>query len=124
MSRSYQKLNKMDTKIDAFEWSLQAFERQGRLWLKWYSNSPFRDQEGQLFVYNGQGFPSAPANRDLAAWRWDSPDGEWDTGLIWGTGWHCARGAQSPYNSQYVSFCRVITDATMGPDVAKTVVSE
>lgn len=105
---------------DKYEWSLEAYENHGNLWLKWSTNSPFRDQQGQIYVYKGDSFPENPANTDLAKWNWDTNGNNWDTGLSWGTGWHCARGAQAPVNGPYVSFCRVVTNSSMGPNVAKS----
>jgi len=73
-----------------FTFKLEAFERRGNLWLKWSSDTPWRAQQGQIHVYNGNQFPNNPQD-DTREWRWDDIEGrEWDTGLNFGDGWHCA----------------------------------
>jgi hypothetical protein len=75
---------------ETYTWTLEAFEKQGRLWLQWTTTAPFRAQDGQITVYS-QGFPANPENNRVV-WKWDdqwSPDG-WDTLLVYGTDWYCA----------------------------------
>ena len=104
-----------------FEWTLNAYEKQGNLWLEWSTNSPFRAQQGQIHVYNS-GFPSNPQD-DTKAWSWDNVNQNqtihWDSGLRWGTGWNCAYIAEASENGPYKYFIQLTTDASMGPDVAK-----
>lgn len=102
-----------------YTWDLIAFEQQGNLWLKWSTNSPFRAQQGQIHVYKGTSFPSDPT-KDTAAWSWDNEhQPSWNTGLKWGTGWRCAYIAEASPNGPYVYFIQMVTNNTMGPDVAK-----
>ena len=101
-----------------FTWNLEAFEQKGNLWLKWSQTAPFRAQQGQIHVYKN-GFPSDPT-KDTAAWSWDNEhQPSWDTGLRWGTDWHCAYIAEASPNGPYRYFIQLITTNTMGPDVAK-----
>lgn len=104
-----------------FSWNLEAYESQGNLWLKWSTNAPFRAQQGQIHVYKG-GFPSDPT-KDTAAWAWDDK-GNWNTGLVWGTGWNCAYIAEAAPNGPYVYFIQLTTTNEMGPDVLKSDVVE
>jgi hypothetical protein len=107
------------TTSPGYTWTLEAYEYHGNLWLKWRTTAPFRAQQGQIHVYNS-GFPSNPQDQ-TKEWTWDNiPNSPWDTGLKWGIGWSCAWIAQtSPPNEHYVYIVKVVTDATMGPDVAK-----
>ncbi len=105
----------------SFKWELEAYESRGNLHLRWNTNSPFRAQQGQIRVYKGNSFPSNP-EADTAKWSWDDQNGGgsgWDTGLNWGKGWHCAYIAQSSPNGPNVSFLRLVTDESMGPNVTK-----
>ncbi|MBF03804.1 MAG: hypothetical protein CMP76_10960 [Flavobacterium sp.] len=103
-----------------FEWKLEAYQKQGNLWLRWSTNAPFRAQQGRIYVYKG-GFPANPTDNDKK-WTWDTDHNhDWDTGLVWGTGWNCAYIAEAPKNGPYVYFMKLTTDAKMGPDVAKVV---
>lgn len=100
-------------------WDLEAYEQQGRLWLKWSTNAPFRAQQGQIHVYKGTGYPSDPT-KDTEKWSWDNENtGGWNTGLAWGTGWKCAYIAEASPNGPYVYMIRLTTSSDMGPDVAK-----
>lgn len=102
-----------------FTWTLEAFEQQGNLWLKWSQTAPFRAQQGQIHVYSGDHFPSDPT-KETKAWSWDNEHKpSWDTGLKWGTGWHCAYIAEASPNGPYKYFIQLITTATQGPDIAK-----
>ena len=103
-----------------YSWELEAYENQGNLWLRSSTNSPFRAQQGQLHVYKDDDFPSDPQD-DTKAWIWDTDKraSNWDTGLSWGTGWHCAWIAEKPSNGPYTYAVKLITNASMGPDVAK-----
>ncbi|MEP0266873.1 hypothetical protein [Dokdonia sp.] len=102
-----------------YEWTLEAYENQGNLWLKWTTDAPFRAQQGQLHVYSGNDFPSNPQD-ETKAWKWDTDkNNPWDTGQRWGTGWHCAWIAEKPSNGPYTYVVKIITDSAMGPDVAK-----
>ncbi len=104
---------------NSYNWTLEAFEKQGNLFLKWSQDAPFRAQQGKIYVFSGDSF-SGP----IAAWQWDfrgdsqsfSP---WDSGLRWGTGWYCAYVAEAPSNGSYTPLVEIITDSTMGPDIAK-----
>jgi hypothetical protein len=102
-----------------FTWHVEAYEKKGNLWLKWGTNSPFRAQQGQIRVYKGDTFPENPEH-DTEEWAWDNDKKQdWDTGLRWGIGWHCAYIAQSSPNGPYVRFISFVTSKSMGPDVAK-----
>lgn len=101
-----------------FNFELKAYENQGNLWLKWDTTAPFRAQQGQIHVYKGSSFPSNP-QEDLKTWNWDDQKSPWDTGLQWGTGWHCAWVAQKPSNGPYTYVVKVITDKSMGKDIQK-----
>lgn len=102
-----------------YEWTLEAYENQGKLWLRWSTNAPFRAQQGQIHVYSGNTFPSDPQD-DPEKWLWDTDSkNPWNTGLTWGTGWHCAWIAEEPSNGPYTYVTRLITDSSMGPDIAR-----
>lgn len=102
----------------SFEWNLEAYQNQGNLWLRWSTNSPFRAQQGQIHVYSGQSFPSNPQD-DTKKWSWDNENNQnWNTGLPWGTGWHCSYIAEASPNGPYVYFIQLVTDSSMGPDVS------
>jgi hypothetical protein len=102
-----------------YMWDLEAFEQQGRLWLKWSTNAPFRAQQGQIHVYKASSFPSDPT-KDTEKWSWDNENKpSWDTGLPWGTNWYCAYIAEASPNGPYVYMIKLVTNNTMGPDVAK-----
>ena len=102
-----------------FTWELEAYQHQGNLCLKWKTNSPFRAQQGQIRVYKGDTFPANPEH-DTEKWSWDNENKQnWNTGLRWGTGWHCAYIAQSSPNGPYVRFISLVTSKEMGPDVSK-----
>lgn len=103
-----------------YTWTLEAFEQQGKLWLKWSTTAPFRAQQGQIHVYKGSSFPSDPT-KDTEKWSWDNENKpSWNTGLNWGTDWHCAYIAEASPNGPYVYMIKLITTGTMGPDVAKS----
>lgn len=102
-----------------FEWNLEAYQKQGNLWLKWSTSAPFRAQQGRVYVYKGNNFPSNPTD-DSKAWSWDNEHKpEWNTGLPWGTGWNCAYIAEAPANGPYVYFMKLTTTSEMGPNVAR-----
>jgi hypothetical protein len=93
-----------------YEWTLTAYEDFGNLWLQWDTNAPFRAQQDQIVVYKGF-WPTDPATNSVAL-TWSDPGSNtkgWDTGLRYGSGWHCARIAQSPPNGKYVYFVKLIT---------------
>jgi hypothetical protein len=103
----------------SFTWQLTAYELHGNLWLKWNTTAPFGAQQGQIEVYSGTSFPSSPQTNAVAG-QWDNIDGSgWDTGQSWGTGWCCAWIAEASPNGPYVYVTQLITDGTMGPDVAR-----
>lgn len=92
-------------------WALNAYQLQGTLWLSWSTNAPFRAQQGQIHVYNGQSFPSNPQDA-TKAWSWDNENGGgsgWNTGLPWGSGWYCAWIAQKSPNGPYAYAVQLIT---------------
>jgi hypothetical protein len=91
-----------------YTWNLEAFQRQGNLWISWGTTAPFRAQQGQLMVYSGQSFPFNPQD-DVKTWKWDSEAGPWDTGLPWGTGWYCAWIAERSPNGPYVYAVQLVT---------------
>jgi hypothetical protein len=100
------------------EWTLDAFEKQGNLWLRWSTNAPFRAQKGRVYVYKGA-FPANPTDNDKT-WSWDNENKpEWDTKLPWGTGWNCAYIAEKPADGPYVYFIKLTTTSEMGPNVAR-----
>ncbi|MCG8472468.1 MAG: hypothetical protein MI742_11490 [Desulfobacterales bacterium] len=73
-----------------YEWTLEAYEQQGNLWIRWTTNAPFRPKQGQIHVYNNEVFPDNPQDQ-TKKWTWDNLNNTpWDTGLAWGSGWHCA----------------------------------
>ncbi|MDE5421752.1 hypothetical protein L3073_05995 [Ancylomarina sp. DW003] len=89
------------TQTRTFSWTLTAYENRGNLWLKWETTAPFRAQQDKIEVYE-KGWPSNP-DSNSKAWTWaDSKKSPWDTGLRWGSNWHCARIAQSAPNGPYV----------------------
>jgi hypothetical protein len=101
-----------------FTWQLEAYEKQGNLFLKWSTNAPFRAQQGRVYVYKS-GFPSKPTD-NAKAWSWDNEHKpEWDTKLPWGTGWNCAYVAEEPSNGPYVYFIKLTTTKEMGSNVAR-----
>lgn len=112
-----------NTGVASYSWKLYAFESQGKLWLKWGTDSPFRAQQGQIHVYKGNSFPQKPTD-DTTKWSWDNENNGtttgWNTGLNWGTGWHCAYIAEASPNGPYVYFIQIVTDASMGSDVVKS----
>jgi hypothetical protein len=70
-------------------------------------------------VYTGTSFPSGPTD-NVQTWTWDNDNQSgWDTGLTWGTNWYCSYIAEASPNGPYVYMIKLITDNTMGPDVAK-----
>lgn len=104
-----------------FQWTLEPYEAQGNLWLRWSTNAPFRAQQGQITVYNSDYFPANPQD-NVRMWTWDdSNNSPWNTGLPWGTNWYCAYMAQKPENGPYAYVVQAITTKAMGPDVAKVV---
>lgn len=109
----------MSTKENSatFTWQLIAYEQHGKLMIRWGSDAPFRPQQGRIHVYNN-GFPGNPTEH-TAAWCWDDQHGGvWNSGLNWGTKWHCAYIAEnSPHNFRYM--VKLITTKEMGPDVEK-----
>jgi hypothetical protein len=84
----------------SYEWSLKLYEHQGRCFVAWSSNSPFRAQQGQIALYSNS-FPSTPTDRIVAS-VWDNDPNPWDTGKIWGSGWCAAHLAQASPNGPYV----------------------
>ncbi|HJS00776.1 MAG TPA: hypothetical protein VJ780_07575 [Flavobacterium sp.] len=101
-----------------FTWQLEAYEKQGNLFLKWSTNAPFRAQQGRIYVYKS-GFPEKPTD-NAKAWSWDNEHKpEWDTKLPWGTGWNCAYIAEEPANGPYAYFIKLTTTKEMGPNVAR-----
>jgi hypothetical protein len=104
-----------------FQWTLEPYESQGYLWLRWSTNAPFRAQMGQIHVYSSNYFPSNPQD-DTRGWCWeDQHDHNWNTGLPWGTNWYCGYIAEKPSNGPYVYVVHTITTKAMGPDVEKIV---
>lgn len=90
-----------------YEWTLTAYEQQGNLWLSWSQSAPFRAQQDKIEVYTS--WPSNP-DSNAKAWTWaDLDNTPWDSGLRWGSDWHCARIAQSPPNDGYVYVNQLIT---------------
>jgi hypothetical protein len=93
----------------SWEWTFTAFNDRGYLCFRWGSNAPFRDQQGQIRVYEG-GFPANPNDR-VRAWQWDDQTQPWNSGLPWGPNWHCARVASvgNPNDNNYRYFLQIIT---------------
>jgi len=92
-----------------FTWNLNAYQLHGNLWLSWSTTAPFRAQQGQIMVYNGQSFPANPQT-NMKAWTWDSDGGsQWDTGLPWGSNWYCAYCAQTSPNGLYAYVATLVT---------------
>jgi hypothetical protein len=88
----------------SFQWSLKLYEHQGRCFLAWNTNSPFRAQQGQVVLYSN-GFPQNPSE-GIIAWTWDSNPMPFDTGHIWGSGWCAAYVALASPNGPYVYFVK------------------
>ncbi|MFA8434298.1 MAG: hypothetical protein ACEPOZ_07255 [Marinifilaceae bacterium] len=104
-----------------FQWNLEAYEKQGNLWLRWNTDAPFRAQQGQIHVYSTDYFPSEPTDK-TERWSWDNENNyDWDTGLRWGTDWHCAYIAQRSPNGPYAYLIQLITTNCMGPNVSRKV---
>ena len=98
----------------SFQWTLTAYEEQGNLWLKWSTTAPFGAQQGQISVYNSSSFPSDP-QKDRKAWSWDNEHGGgsgWDTGLRYGSDWHCAWIAEKSPNGPYAYALKLVTKGT------------
>ena len=94
-----------------YQWVLEAYQQQGTLWLKWSTTAPFRAQQGQISVYQGEFFPSNPQD-NRSKWSWDNENGGgsgWNTGLPWGTGWHMAWIAQRSPNGPYTYVVHLVT---------------
>lgn len=101
-----------------FNWTLEAYESQGYLWLRWNTSAPFSVQQGQIRVYQGSSFPSDPTG-ETKVWCGDNQNNlNWNTGLPWGTGWNCAWIAKAP-NGSYVYVVKITTNKNMGPDVVR-----
>ncbi|MFY9826922.1 MAG: hypothetical protein WAM82_36550 [Thermoanaerobaculia bacterium] len=94
-------------KTETYTWTVELFERQGKCWLGWSTNAPFRAQQGQIRFY-ADSFPSNPEER-IVAWTWDD-DVTWpnpfNTGKPWGSGWCAAWVAQKKPNGPYVYFVK------------------
>ncbi len=108
-----------------YMWRLEAYEQHGKLWLKYYSDAPFNLQRGQLKVYKDDNFPKNPQDpREIAASLWAHGTNPVNTSLDWGTGWYCAWVAESPKigggDPTNIYVVQLVTDSSMGPDVAKT----
>ena len=109
--------NSSNTATVNYSWTLTAFQNQGNLWLRWNSNAPFRAQQSKIEVYS-DGWPSNP-DSNAKAWTWGTNNnGEWDSGLRWGSGWYCALIAQvGALNKEYVYVIRFVTEATEEDEV-------
>jgi hypothetical protein len=95
----------------SYTWTLTAYQEQGYLWLKWETSSPFRAQKGQIAVYKDKTFPSDPQH-DRKEWSWDNEHGAgsgWNTGLPYGSDWHCAWIAQRSPDGPYTYAVKLIT---------------
>jgi hypothetical protein len=95
----------------SYSWTLTAYQEQGTLWLKWHTSSPFRAQQGQIAVYKNKVFPSDPQH-DRKEWSWDNEHGGgsgWNTGLPYGSDWHCAWIAEKSPNGPYTYVVKLIT---------------
>lgn len=104
-----------------FQWTLEPYEAQGNLWIKWSTNAPFRAQQGQIHVYDTNSFPTNPQD-NTKKWSWDDQNNHnWNTGLPWGTNWYCAYIAEKPSNGPYAYVVQTVTTKAMGPDIAKVV---
>ena len=101
---------------ETYTWTIEAFERQGNLWIEFDTNALFRAQQGQISVYNDPAFPPNPQdNRNI--WSWDNPGvSPWNTGLKWGSDWYCAWIAQAPPNEGYVYVVQLITTGGSDPE--------
>jgi hypothetical protein len=86
-----------------FNWTVKLFERQGRCWLAWSTDAPFRAQQGRVCLY-ANSFPSDPTN--AVSWTWDDvgQPNPFNTGQLWGSGWCAAYIAQASPNGPYVYF--------------------
>jgi len=104
---------------ESYDWKLVASEKQGNLWLTWSTNAPFQAKNGEIRVYKGDSFPTKPGDDNKKNTSDKNHDGNWDTGLKWGTGWHCAWTADNP-DGKKVYIVQVITDGTMGSNVLKS----
>ena len=94
---------------NSYDWTLSAYEHQGNLWLKWSTTAPFRAQQDKIQVYEN-GWPSNP-DSNAKAWTWANLDNSpWDSGLLWGSGWYCARIAEAPANGPYVYVETIVTE--------------
>ena len=88
-----------------FEWTVKLYEQQGKAFLSWGTNSPFRAQQGRVCLYAGS-FPSDPTQ--AVAWTWDDirATNPFNTGQTWGSGWCAAYIAQANPNDPYVYFAK------------------
>jgi hypothetical protein len=92
-----------------YTWTLSSFEKQGKLWLEWSTDAPFRAQQDQIHVY-ADGFPDK-LDIPEKAWTWaDQQHSPWNTGLTAGSDWYCARIAQAAPNGPYVIVNKLITE--------------
>jgi hypothetical protein len=101
------------TKSAQYTWTLTAYQQQGKLWLKWNTNAPFRAQQGQISVYKGSSFPSNPQD-GRKTWSWDNENGGgsgWNTGEVWGSGWYVAWIAEASPNGPYKYVVQAVTVA-------------
>lgn len=93
----------------SYEWTLIAYESEGNLWLEWSTDAPFRAQQDQIHVYSG-GWPKGDLSIPGAAWIWaDQKNSPWNTGLIAGSDWYCARIAESAPNGPRVYVNKLVT---------------
>lgn len=96
----------------SYTWTLITSQEMGNLWLKWHTTAPFRAQQGKIAVYKNASFPSDP-KADHKATSWDNENGGgsgWNTGLNYGSDWHCAWIAEkSPNGPAYSYVVKIIT---------------
>lgn len=90
--------------VVSYKWTVNLYEYQGKCFLSWNTDAPFRAQQGKVCLYAGK-FPKDPTS--AVAWTWDDADkNPFDTGKLWGTGWCAAYIAQASPNGPYVYFAQ------------------
>ncbi|WP_430410093.1 hypothetical protein [Kordia sp.] len=105
-----EKISRRQAAKKTYSWELVTFEKQGKLWLEWRTDAPFRAQKDKIEVYKGK-WPHNP-DSEATAWTWaesNSPVGGWNSGIEFGSDWYCARIAQKAPDGPYVYMEQIIT---------------
>ncbi|WP_046758114.1 hypothetical protein [Kordia jejudonensis] len=91
-----------------YSWELVTYEKQGKLFVEWRTNAPFRAQKDRIVVFE-KGFPR-DAGGHSKAWTWaDANKSPWNTDLPFGAEWYVARIAEAAPDGPYVYVEQIIT---------------